>query len=154
METLDWTKLAGDVTPDTKRIPYEANKHLVTKVAFDVFKMNNTQTESLWLLETDSDGKQYLSACYDETPEKPLEIKSNWLALSDRGCTNVTLIYKDVPIQRFASSDFGFTKDDVYVFQKALTDKLSSDKSFVEKLLKSQPKDKQEMFLSLFPELA
>lgn len=155
METLDWTKLASDVTSDTSKVPYEPNKHLFTKVAFDVFQLNSSPVDSLWILEDGEDGQQYLAAQYgDEHAEETLEVKSHWKALTDRDSKNVTLMYKDAPIQRFASSEYGFSKDDIHLFQKTLIEKLSSDKAFVEKLLKSQPEDRREMLLRQYPELA
>ena len=155
METLTWIKLAREVVSDTSKVPYESNKHLFTKIAFDVFQLNTSPVDSLWILENGDDGKQYLVAKYsDEEPAKELEAKSSWVALADTDSKNVTLLYKDKPIQRFASSDFGFTKDDVHIFQKTLVQKLSSDKSFVTKLIKSQPQETQEMLTMQFPELA
>ena len=151
METLDWTRLAGDVVPDSGKVPYEANKHLFRKVGFDVFQMSSSPVESLWILEDGEDGKQYLSAKYDDV--ETIEVKSHWKSLSDRKGENVTLMYKDSPIQRFAATDYGFTEDDVHIFQQVLVEKLNSDKSFVEKLLKSQPKDKLASLMQQFPEL-
>lgn len=155
METLNWTQLSHEITPKSNKVPYEPYKHLFTKIAFDVFQLNTSPVENLWILEECEDGKQYLSARYsDEESPQSLEAKSNWLALVDKEAKNVTLMYKDAPIQRFASSDFGFTKDDVSIFQKLLIQKLNSDKSFVQNLLKSQPKEKQEYIVAQFPELA
>ena len=151
-ETLDWLKLAVDIIPRNDKIPYGPNKQFFTKVAFDVFQFTGSPVESLWILEEGEDGKQYLVARYDEDAQ-PLEVKSNWLALPDKECKNITLAYKNVPIQKFAASEFGFTQADAYIFQRTLIEKLSSDKSFVEKLLKSQPKEKQEKLLTQFPEL-
>lgn len=151
-ETLEWDKLAKNIIPNTTRIEFEPNKRYFTKIAFDVFQLNTSSVESLWILEKDDkDGREYLVAKYEDP--QPLEAKSNWLALLDNEGKNITLAYKDVPIQRFASSNFGFTKDDAYIFQRMLVQKLNSDKSFVEKLLKSQPKEKQEFLLTQFPEL-
>ena len=154
METLEWTKLASEIIPETGKVSYESNKHLFTKVAFDVFQLNTSPVESLWILEDGEDGKQYLVAKYDEDGAQPLEVKSHWTALADKECKNITLLYKDTPIQRFASEEFGFTKDDAHLFQKTLVQKLNSDKSFVAKLLKSQSQNKQELTLNQFPELA
>ena len=153
METLDWTKLAGDVIPDSGRIPYKPNKHLFRKVAFDVFQLNSSPIESLWILEDGDDGNQYLVAQYDETESNTLEAKSSWEALVDRKGENVTLLYKETPIQRFASSDYGFTADDVHIFQKSLVDLLNSDPDFVTKVLKTQSKEKLGILAQHFPEL-
>jgi hypothetical protein len=155
MDTLDWTKLASEVVADNSKIPYEPNKHLFTKVAFDVFQLNTAPTQSLWILEDGEDGKQYLAAQYDdEQGQEVLEVKSHWKALADKEGRNITLMYKDAPIQRFASSEYSFGKDDIHIFQKTLIEKLSSDKAFVEKLLKSQPEYRRDALLRQFPELA
>jgi len=154
METLDWTKLAGDVTPDTSIIPYEPHKHWFRKVAFDVFQLNSSPVESLWILEESDDGQQFLVARYDESEPETLEVKSHWEALVDRQGENVTLMYKDSPIQRFASKEYGFTKDDAPAFQEVLIEKLSSDQEFVKKLIKSQPEAKRKLLLEQFPELS
>jgi hypothetical protein len=154
METLDWDCLERDVVPDNKKIAYEPNKHLFKKVAFDVYRLNSSPTESLWILEDGEDGKQYLVAQYEEESEN-IEVKgSNWLALPDKTASNVTLFYKDVPIKRFASSEYGFSAADVNVFQGVLVEKLSSDKAFVEKLLNTQTNEQKDTLLKQFPELA
>lgn len=153
MESLDWTKLAGDIVPETGRIPYEPNKHLFRKVAFDVFQLNSSPVESLWSLEDGEDGTQFLVAQYSDEDKEVIESKSHWEALSDRDGKNVTLMYKTAPIQRFASTDHGFSGDDVHLFQQTLVEKLGSDESFVSKLLKSQPKVKLDLLVSQFPEL-
>jgi len=154
METLDWTKLAGDVTPDTSRIPYEPNKHLFRKVAFDVFQLNSSPVESLWILEESEDGQQFLVARYDEVEPETLAAKSHWEALADQKGENVTLMYKDAPIQRFASTDYGFTPSDAHIFQQVLVKKLSSDQEFVKKLINSQPEARRKLLLEQFPELS
>src|SRR5271169_1071656 len=130
METLNWAHLADVVKPQSGKILYESNKHLFTKMAFDVFQLNTSSVDSLWVLENGEDGKQYLVARYEDTTETPLEAKSCWAAFSDKEHKNVTLLYKDTPIQRFASSEFGFDDDDIYIFQKTLIHKINSDKSF------------------------
>jgi len=150
---MDWTKLAADIVPETGRIPYKPNKHLFRKVAFDVFQLNSSPVESLWTLEDGEDGNQFLVAQYNDEGPDTLEVESNWKALSDRDGKNVTLIYKNSPIQRLASSDYGFDKDNIHLFQQTLVEKLGSDSSFASKLLKSQPKTKLDLLMSQFPEL-
>lgn len=153
MDTLDFVELSESIRRDVK-VPYESNKHLFTKIAFDVFQMNGTKVDSLWKLEDGADGKQYLVALYDdEGPEEKINAKSSWATLSDKKGQNITLFYKDVPIQRFASSDYGFTNDDVNVFQQTLLDKFSSDRDFLKKFLNTQPEEKRTQILKAFPEL-
>ena len=154
MDTNDLAKLAGALYTDNSRIPYEENKHRFTKVAFDVFQLNGSPVESLWILEEGDDGKQYLAAMYEDLQETDqLGSQSHWETLRDKTGSNVTLFYKEIPIKRFASSDYGFSKDDVHVFEKTLIEKLT-EKDFVDQLLNSQPQNVQEFLVKKFPELA
>jgi hypothetical protein len=155
METLDWTKLSKEMLENKGKVQYEPNKGLFTKLAFDVFQLNTTHVESLWTLESGDDGKQYLVAMYsDDDTAGSIEAKGSWAALADADNKNITVFYKDTPIQRFASSDYNFDQNDAYIFQKTLAEKLNSDKSFVDKFVKSQPQEKQDLLLGQFPELA
>ena len=155
METIDLMKVAQAINPDTKCLLYEENKHLFTKVAgaFDVFQMNSSSVESYWILEKGDDGQEYLVAQYEDSFDEPIESINSWEALSDRAGENVTLSYKNVPIKRLASSEYGFNSSDVHIFIKALTEKLDSDQEFVDKLVKTLPKEKNNGLTSLFPEL-
>lgn len=154
MDTLDWSVLVDKFAKKQEKIPYETNKQFFTKVAFDVFQLNTSPVESLWTLEQGDDGKQYLVAMYGENEEtKPLEAKSEWSTLADKQAKNVTLYYKDMPINRFASSTYGFGQDDVEVFQKTLVTKLAHDKDFRNKFIESLSPERREQLLALFPEL-
>ena len=153
MDTLDFVKLSGVVNKDAGKIPYEQNKHLFTKIAFDVFQMTGSPINSLWKLEDDEDGKQYLVALYEEGDVEPKKVKSSWMALSDKAGKNITLFYKDMPIQRFASADYGFEQADAHLFQQTLLEKLSSDKDFLKKFLDNQPEERRNQILKAFPEL-
>jgi hypothetical protein len=155
MENLDWVKLASEMTKDSGKVPYDTNKHLFTKVAFDVFQLNGSSVESLWKLENDEDGKQFLVAMYDDEQEGDKIVStSNWSALSDKNGQNITLFYKDTPIQRFASVEYGFNNEDAHVFQNALVSKLNSDKEFSQKLVRAQNEQVKSHLLNTFPELA
>lgn len=155
METLDWVKLANEVVQESGKVLYKPNKHLFTKVAFDVFQLNNSPIESLWQLENDENGKPFLVAMYnDEDSEDKLMAKSSWNTLSDKSGQNITLLYKDMPIHRFASNEYGFNKDDVHIFQNTLLEKLNSDSEFRQKLLNSKNEEVKNQILKKFPELA
>lgn len=154
MDTLDWEKLANSVEPRRDKILFEQNKHLFTKLAFDVFRLNTSPTESLWILEKGEDGKEYLAAMYDNDDNSAqLEVKSHWEAISDKDNKNVTLLYKNTPLCRFASTDYGFDNSDIHIFQRTLVAKLNLDKSFRDKFMTSQSAEKREMILKQFPEL-
>jgi len=152
MDTLNWN-LLSDIVDNKGRVPYNQNQHLFTKIAFDVFQLNSSPIESLWIMQEDDNGESYLAAMYDEK-EQQIEAKSGWSALADKEAQNITLLYKDIPIHRFASKDYKFNSEDANIFQNILISKISSDKEFLKKFLNSQPKEKQKQILSQFPELA
>lgn len=158
METLDWKKLAGSVTPDSSKIPFNENKHLFRKVAFDVFQLKSGPVDPLWILEEDDSGESYLVAQYesddDNQEDDGLESRGSWSALSDSSGTNVTLLYKNSPIRRLASAEFGFSKEDVHLFREALIEKLASNKDLKDKLLSELNSERRSALLSQFPELA
>ena len=154
MDTLDFEQLSKDINPNKKRLSYNENKQFFTKVAFDVFQLNNSPVESYWVLETAEDGKEYLVAKYedDDANNPNIEARGSWNALSDKENKNVTLFYKGVPIRRFASSDFGFDASDIHIFQNTLTNKLASDITLVSKLMNALPKEKRQALIEQFPE--
>lgn len=150
MDNREWAVLFNQFYP--KRLEFESNKHLFTKIAFDVFQLNSSPVESLWLLETDSDGKQYLAATYDDSDITQKEAVGDWSALSNKEASMVVLYYKDFPLHKFAASTFGFNQSDVQIFQKALVNK-TADPIFVRKVVNAQPEDKKDLVLKQFPEL-
>lgn len=147
MNNKDWSNLFNKFY--SNKIDFESNKSLFTKVAFDVYQLNSSPTDSLWILEDGEDGKQYLVATYDEAKE----VTANWKAVSSKDSSMVVLCYKDFPVQKFASSDFKFDKNDVSIFERALTKKANSDSKFVRSILSSQPKEKMDLIINQFPEL-
>ncbi len=154
METIDWAKVASTVIENKGRLPYNENRHLFTKVAFDVFQMNDSPFEAYWTLETGEDGEEYLVATYDaESKESGLTSESKWEALSDKKSENVTLFYRGVPVKRFASCEYNFNSSDVNIFKSSLVGKLKKEASFVNKLLKVLPNEKKTALVQTFPEL-
>jgi len=145
--------LAGNVNKDANKIEYEPNKGLFRKIAFDVFQLNSAPVESLWTLESSDDGTQYLVAMYADDDTETLEAKGDWNAIMCKNASSVTLTYKETPLYKFASSDYGFIESDAHIFQRSLIEKFSSDKAFVSLFLKAQPKNKLSEILNKFPEL-
>ena len=119
------------------------------KVAFDMYKVYGDHYDCLWKLE-DMDGGQFLIRASD--PQYDYSAKGDWNLSSDYEAKNVTLYYKNTPIQRFSSSDFGFESSNLNIFKSALQEQLD-DESFVRDVLVSQPKDKFSSLTVTHPEL-
>lgn len=122
------------------------------KVAFDMYRVDNDPYESLWALQ-DIDGKQHLVRASD--PQFETRKSGDWDVTSDYDKKNVTLSYKNIPITRFSSDEYGFSSNDISLFKSAIIEKSSSSDSavFIKELLKDQPQNKRDALILTFPEL-
>ncbi len=122
----------------------------IKKIAFDVYRVDNDPYENLWILE-EVNGVPHLVRASD--PQFEATVKGDWTATSDYDKENITLSYKNVPVARFSSTDYGFGKSDVMTFKSALLERLGSDQEFLKDVLAEQPASKKETLVSNFPEL-
>lgn len=119
------------------------------KFAFDVYKVDNDPYESLWVLQEFDDGPHLVRT---GDPKYTREDKGDWSAVSDYGRENITLVYKNVPIARFSSKEFGFDPQEAMTFKSALLEMVESDGEFVKSVLLGQPSGKREALATTFPE--
>jgi hypothetical protein len=123
------------------------------KVAFDLVRITQSPYnpyDGLWTL-SEIEGKKFLVRATD--PKFDYKTSGDWSTVSDYDGNNVTLVYKNVPIHRFSSSEYGFSSDDVNVFKSAILDKTASDEKFLREMLLEQPMLKKESLVTTFPEL-
>lgn len=120
-----------------------------TKVAFDVYKVDNDPYSDLWILEESADGIHLVRA---SEPTNTLEVRGDWTAISDYDRHNVTLNYKNIPIARFSSQDFNFKPEEIITFKSALLARAQEDTEFVKNVLAGQPTGKIEALVVNFPE--
>ena len=99
----------------------------------------------------DCDGEMYLVRSSDT--ESGHRSVGDWTAVSDHLKTNVTLAYKNVPVARLSSEEYGFDKDSIMTFKSALLDTIGKDAGTVKDILSSQPGSKAEALSNTFPEL-
>ena len=122
------------------------------KIAFDMYRLSpeDDPYHSLWTI-SNVDGKNYLVRT--QTPTVEIKTAGEWSATSDYDKKNVTLSYKNVPLIRFSSNEYGFSSEDISIFKKALIEKIESNSSFVKEIINDQPISKKEALTSTFPEL-
>jgi len=122
------------------------------KVAFDVYSIENDPYDALWRLESNADdGKEYLVRMDNEST---VETKTGgWAATSNESGSSITLAYRGVPVQRLSGKIFGFSKEDVGLFKKALLEKVSKDDNFRGKILDMQSDERKTELYRAFPEL-
>lgn len=122
----------------------------IVKIAFDVYRVDNDPYCDLWVME-DIDGAPHLVRASD--PQFEHSTNGEWTAISDYEKANVTLSYKGIPIQRFSSSEYGFTKDDILMFKSSLLDRAKTDDEFVKTIISKQPSSKRMHIANSCPEL-
>jgi len=154
MEKIDLKSVAEAIIPNKNKVLYKDNASNFTKVAFDVFQLNNSPVESYWILEKAEDGQEYLVAKYEEDSSLEVLATVKWNVLLDQTKKNATLIYNNTPIKRFASADYNFIPQNAHLFQRILTNKMNNDKLFVKAFLNSQSEERKKELLLKFPELA
>lgn len=153
---LDYEKLVEFLkkkeTQPNNKLAADDVRSRMHKVAFDVYSIENDPYDALWRLESSADdGKEYLVRM-DNDPT--VESKTGgWSATSNESSSSITLSYKSIPIQRLSAKIFGFSKEDVGLFKKALLEKVSKDSSFRTKILDMQLEDTKKELVKVFPEL-
>jgi hypothetical protein len=143
---LDYLKNKNN--PD--KIKYDSSMKL-TKVAFDIYKINNGKKikdhyEGLWKLDGD-----YLIRASD--PRFNSNEGGDWSATSSYDNSHVVLAYKSIPIANFRADEFGFESEDISLFKEALLERTGSDNEFTSDVLRVQAKDKCKALVITFPEL-
>lgn len=150
---LDFSHLKEVVQPDRSRIPFKGNEHRLTRVAFDLFHMDNN-AESLWRVQADDDGNEFLVRTYDVDQPDNLQAQSEWSVDADKKQANLTIAYRGMPIHRLAVADFGAeTPAEARSLQKLVQSRLAADEDFVVSLIESLPAAKRKALAASFPEL-
>jgi len=150
-QLVEFLKKKQDNNKNNK-VAVDSVRHRMHKIAFDVYNIENDPYDALWKLESNAeDGKEYLVRMDNDDT---VEVKTGgWSATSNESGMSITLAYKGVPIQRLSGKIFGFDKNDVGIFKKALLEKVSKDDSFKGKILDMQSDERKTELTKAFPEL-
>lgn len=148
---LDFSRLRAAVDPDA--IPLRGNEHRITRVAFDLFKLDEDK-ENLWQVQADDDGNEFLVRTYELPKDDSLQIKSEWSVLEDGKKASLTVAYRGMPIHRLVASDYGaHTQDEVRLLRDLVQAKLA-DNDFASRMLATLPESKRAALEVIFPKLA
>lgn len=156
---LDYAKLVEFLnkkkeSQSNDKLAADSVRSRMRKVAFDVYSIENDPYDALWRLESNADdGKEYLVRMDGEGTTSETKT-AGWSATSNESGSSVTLTYRGVPVQRLSGKIFGFAKDDVGFFKKALLEKVSKDDTFRGKILDMQSDERKVELFQAFPELS
>lgn len=143
--SIDWASIEQTLNSERTCYDYEKYKNHFRKVAFDVYKTD--ASEQLWELRTADDGRQYLYALYSEPEDIVASSKTEFQASADHKGENVTLAYKQVPIFRFASSEYKFTPEQASAFAEFVSDK-AKDRKWIDALMSEAMSEERRKVVS------
>lgn len=148
---LDFSSLHEAVDPD--RIPLRGNEHRITRVAFDLFKLDSDK-ENLWQIQADDDGNEFLVRTYEMPSDEVAKGASDWSVVEDGKKASLTVAYLGVPIHRLVAAEYGAgTPEEVGLLRDLVQAKLA-DADFAGKMLASMPEPKRAALAAAFPKLA
>jgi len=132
------------------RIKFSESKGRFTKVAFDLYKDN--QSEFIWRLEKDSEtGEEFIIRTASKNPH--YKIANNWTTAVDSAKNSITLVYKGHSIKLFKKTELSFDETSIEDWRAFLVDKIATDPTFLNKVLASVSEERKHYLVQKFPEL-
>lgn len=131
-------------------------KDRIEKIAFDVVRFKDSDSEELWQIQQDSDG-DYIVARYELEPEDTTTktaSKSPWDVLADAKTGRISVFYKDYPVAKFVAQSLGVSVSDFDALQRHLPKKLATDSKLVNSLLKTLSASERYQLCRQFPEIS
>jgi len=147
--TVDFNEIENHFK-DKERIKLADVEGQIEKVAFGVVRFNDNVKTGLWEIVDGEDGNKYIAAMYD-TDQKPTT--GEWSVESDKLNKSATIFYKNTPITSLAFNELGISLEDVPSFNKALPERLATNKELVSKMLSDLPTEYKSKIVNLYPEL-
>ena len=127
----------------------------VKKVAFDVVRfVDSDKIDDLWQIHRDGDD-EYIVAMYEEeqTEKTASAATTLWKAIPDGAGKHIHLFYKDTPIKRIALAPLGIPSEDAVMVSRSISQKLASDRSFFDSLVKELTEEERAALKQLEPSL-
>jgi hypothetical protein len=150
LEDIKKSKITPIVSVD--KLSFLEHKDRFKKIAWDMWHMVDESPTKIWLLQKLDDGVEYLCRASEWVEETTSTDSSPWQAKEDENVSTVTLSYKNIPVQKFSASDFGFDKETVNSFKEAVVSTMY-DKDKTKQLLESLPEEYRTILINKFPEL-
>lgn len=132
------------------KLKFAQNQKRFAKIGFDLFR--DSESEFIWKLEKDSEtGEEYIIRTANVDP---LYSSSNsWSAQVDSGKTAITLVYRGHAVKAFKKADLDLQDNNVEEWRRFLVDKITTDPTFLNKVLTNVGESRRRYILGKFPEL-
>lgn len=126
-------------------------KEKIRKVAFDVVRfVDSDKIDDLWQIHRDGDD-EYIIAMYTENEVEKCASLSPWKAVPDSSGTHIHLLYKNMPIKKIALAPLGIPLEDVWLVSHSIPQRLATDQSFLDSLLKELTSHERQALIEVEP---
>ncbi len=132
------------------KLKFADNNVRFERIGFDLFR--DSESEFIWKLEKDSEsGEEYIVRTANLDPR--FKSSESWSSAIDSGKTAITLVYKGHAVKAFKKAELEFGNENVEEWRRFLVDKITSDPTFLNKVLTNVGDSRRKYILGKFPEL-
>jgi len=90
--SIDYDAVLKEIIPDKNKIPVAGNEHRMVRVAFDLFRLKDGDSEELWQVQSSEDG-EFLVRTFSIPEDEMIAESSDWLVETDKKEANLTIYY-------------------------------------------------------------
>jgi len=135
--SFDFTEFDKKINVKQYRLS-EVRDRLV-KVAFDIVKFKDQDTDQLWQIQTAEDG-EYIVSMYSESDmnvkQASLKSASDWKVTRSKIASELNFYYKNELVAKASPGKLGFKDEDVDMMIAYLPEKLAENEKLAAALLK------------------
>jgi len=132
------------------KLKYADHSTRFAKIGFDLYRDNDS--EFIWKLEKDSEtGDEFIVRTANKDPL--FKTSKGWTSVASSNNSAITLAYNGQAIKAFKKAELEYTDDNVDDWRRFLVDKITTDPSFLNKVLTQVGESRRKHILGKFPEL-
>lgn len=136
-------------TASSGRLKFAEHNERFSKIGFDLFR--DSESEFIWKLEKDSEtGEEFIIRTANKDSYNNSQ---SWSAEVNQAKSAITLIYRGHAVKQFKKADVGFSEDSVEEWRRYLVDKITTDPSFLNKVITQVGESRRKFIFAKFPEL-
>ena len=137
---IDYKKVLDKLYGDRNVKPVRGNEDKMIRVAFDFFRLKDSDPETLWQVQKADDGQEYLMRTFSDDAEEKLKSESDWDVQLNKEATDISIYKSNVPIHRMDLNKMRIGREESEGFRAFIYGKLCrQDPEFLQKLAMEMP---------------
>ena len=140
---IDYKKVLDKLYGDRNVKPVRGNEDKMIRVAFDFFRLKDSDPETLWQVQKADDGQEYLMRTFSDDAEEKLKSESDWDVQLNKEATDISIYKSNVPIHRMDLNKMRIGREESEGFRAFIYGKLCrKDSEFLQQLAIEIPLNK------------